>query len=367
MNFAGVIQGVVALLWLVVVGLIVMAVMRASRGQSVKGLSTGIIVAILLAAVLTTVSAGLVFIQPNERGVVISAIAPKGYREQALTPGLRWIIPYVESVERYKISMQNYTMSIAPLEGQVQGDDSVAGRTSDGQEVLLDASVIFSIDPTKVVTLHINWQKRYVLELVRPVARGVMRDAVAQFAIAEVYSTRRAEMTQEIEDVLGLRLAENGLILADFVLRNVQFSAEYAASVEQKQIAEQQAQQAKFVVEQRKQEADQARETARGRADSQVIEAKGAADARVIQAAAEKEALQLIAEALVIYPDLLTYQYINNLTPNIRVMLVPSEAPFLLPLPSLDNQSFMEPNFAPTLVPNPLPTPLPTPVPTPSE
>ncbi len=336
MNIASVLQGSVALLWLVVVGLIVMAVMRASRGQNVKGLTTGIVIAILLAGVITTVSSGLVFILPEERGVVISAIAPKGYREQALTPGLRWIIPYFESVERYKISRQTYTMSIAPMEGQVQGDDSVAGRTSDGQEVLLDASVIFAIDPTQVVRLHIDWQKRYVLELVRPVSRGVMRDAVAQFAIAEVYSTRRAEMTQKIEDELSIKLSENGLILVDFVLRNVQFSAEYAASVEQKQIAEQQAQQAKFVVEQRKQEADQARETARGRADAQVIDAKGAADARVIQAEAEKEALSLIAEALADYPDLLTYQYINNLSPNIKVMLVPNETPYLLPLPSLE-------------------------------
>lgn len=337
MNISSVLQGAVALLWLMVVGLIVMAVMRASRGQKVKGLTAGIVIAIILAGVITTVSSGLVFIQPEERGVVISAVAPKGYREVALTPGLRWIIPYFESVERYKISMQTYTMSIAPLEGQVQGDDSVAGRTLDGQEVLLDASVIFSIDPTQVVQLHIDWQKRYVLELVRPVSRGVMRDAVAKFAIAEVYSTRRAEMSQEIEDVLRAKLTENGLLLAQFVLRNVQFSAEYAASVEQKQIAEQLAQQAKFVVEQRKQEADQARETARGRADAQVIEAKGAADARVIQAEAEKEALSLIAEALADYPDLLTYQYINNLSPNIKVMLVPNETPYLLPLPSLES------------------------------
>ncbi len=50
----------------------------------------------------------------------------------------------------------------------------------------------------------------------------------------------------------------------DFVLRNIAFSPEYAASVEQKQIAEQLAQQAAFVVQQRKQEAEQARKTARG-------------------------------------------------------------------------------------------------------
>ena len=155
MNVASVLQGLVGLVWLAVVALFVLAVLRASRGQKVTSLSTAILGTAILAIAVTTVSAGLVFVPPDQRAVVISAIEPKGYREQALQPGLRWIIPYFESVVSYSISRQTYTMSIAPLEGEVQGDDSVAARTSDGQEILLDASIIYSIDPDKVVQLHI--------------------------------------------------------------------------------------------------------------------------------------------------------------------------------------------------------------------
>ena len=75
------------------------------------------------------------------------------------------------------------------------------------------------------------------------------------------------------------------------MLRNIAFSAEYAASVEQKQIAEQQAQQAKFVIESKKNEAQQAREVAKGLADAAVTKAQGEADARLIQAEAEAKAL----------------------------------------------------------------------------
>jgi regulator of protease activity HflC (stomatin/prohibitin superfamily) len=57
------------------------------------------------------------------------------------------------------------------------------------------------------------------------------------------------------------------------VLRNIRFSDEYAAAVEQKQIAEQQAEQARFVVESKKQEAEQARQIAQGQADAAVIAA----------------------------------------------------------------------------------------------
>ncbi len=355
MNVAIVIQGIVGILWVAVVALVVMAVVRASKGNRVGKLTTTILITAVAAVLLTSISAGLVFIQPDQRGVVISALQPKGYREEALQPGLHWIIPYFENVIVYSIARQTYTMSIAPLEGEVKGDDSVAARTADGQEVLLDASVIYQADPAQIVHLHINWQSRYKDELVRPLTRGIMRDAVAKYRIEEVYSTKRTQMTQEISDTLRQKLADNGIQLIDFILRNITFSADYAKSVEQKQIAEQQAQQAKFVVEQKRQEAQQAIETAKGQAESVKIRAQADADARVIQAKAEAEALNLIAEVLAANPALLTYQYINKIAPGIQVMLVPNNMPYLLPLPTMGPATPTNSNTLP--VPNPTPTP----------
>lgn len=357
MNVAVVLQGVVGLLWLAIGAFVVIATVRASRGKKVTSFTTTILVMGIAAILLTSISAGLVFIRPEERGVVISALQPKGYREQALQPGLRWVIPYFESVVIYPVSRQTYTMSIAPLEGEVKGDDSVTARTADGQEVLLDASVIYQPDPAQIVQLHINWQRRYADELVRPLARGIMRDAVAKYRVEEVYSTRRTEITQEITDKMRQKLVENGIILVDFVLRNITFSEEYAKSIEQKQIAEQQAQQARFVVEQKKQEAQQTIETARGQAESARIRAQGEADARLIQAKAEAEALQLIAQALQENPDLLTYHYITKLSPNIQVMLVPNNMPYLLPLPSIGPSSVVTSTIPSTILPTPTTTP----------
>jgi regulator of protease activity HflC (stomatin/prohibitin superfamily) len=168
---------------------------------------------------------------------------------------------------------------------------------------------------------------------VRPQARGVIRDVASQYGVEEIVSSKRAEMEALITDELTRIFSSNNMILQDFVLRNIRFSDEYAAAVEQKQIAEQQAQQAKFVVESKKQEAEQARQIAQGQADAAVISAKGAADARVIQAEAEAKALELISAALQDNQDLLTYQYIQKLSPNVQVIYLPSNQPFLLPLP----------------------------------
>lgn len=358
MNVTTVLDALASLLWLIVIGLFVLAMVRASRGRPVKGMSVTILVAAIAAVVVTIVSAGLVFIQPQERGIVISAVAPKGYRENTLQPGLSWIIPFFESVKTYPISRQTYTMSIAPSEGQVEGDDSISARTADGQEVLVDSSVIFSVDPNQVIKVHIEWQDRYDRDLVRPLARGIIRDAISQFGVEEVYSSKRDELKQMITNEMTRRLEQNGLILVDFVLRNITFSPEYAASVEQKQIAEQQAQQARFVVEQRRQEAEQARQIAQGQADAAVIKAKGEAESRLIQAQAEARALELLGQALAERPELLNYTFLNKIGPGVQTVFLPSDVPYLLPLPT-PNPSLLQ--SLPQLQPTPLPTPMPTP------
>lgn len=321
--------------WLVVIGLIALAVLRARQVRNTRGTVTGIIIALVLAVLLNTVSAGLVFILPQERGVVISAVEPTGYRQEVLQPGLRWVIPYAENVQTYSISKTTYTMSIAASEGELQGDDSIAARTSDGQEVYIDASIIFSLDPAEILDVHITWQDRYIDGLVRPTVRGVIRDAVSQFRINEVYSTKRVELVNLMEADLKSIMNDNGILLSDFVLRNITFTTEYAASIEQKQIAEQLAQQAEYVVEQRRQEAEQARQVAEGSRDAAILEADGRAQSQVIEAKAEAEALQLIADVLAQNPELLNYRYIEKLAPGIQVMLVPNDNPYLLPLPEI--------------------------------
>ncbi|MBI3174577.1 MAG: prohibitin family protein [Chloroflexi bacterium] len=274
------------------------------------------------------------FVPPQTSAVVISYIAPGGYRKEPLQSGLHLLIPFVEYIETYSISNQTYTMASQASEGDLQRDDSIRARTKDGQEVFIDASVIFSIDPEKVVDLHIIWQDRYDEGLVRPTARGIVRDVASQYGVEEIVSSKRSEMEDTITTLLEEKFAENDLVLVDFVLRDIHFSEEYAAAVEQKQIAEQQAQQAEFVIAQKKAEAEQARQTAQGQADAAVIAAQGAAQARLIEADAEAKALDLIAAVLAKNPLLLQYQYITKLAPGVQTIFIPTGNQFILPLPS---------------------------------
>jgi len=334
MDIGSLLLGLAGLAWLLALGMVALVVFNSARGRSFRSGPAIIIGAVVLALALTTVSSGLVFVEPENRGVVISALAPGGYRADSIGPGLHWIIPFAERVQTYTISRQTYTMSSSSTEGQVTGDDSVASRTKDGQEVLIDASVIYAVDPTRVVELHIAWKDRYQDEMVRPLSRGIIREVASQYGIEQIVSSERAQMEVLITEALAAKLLDNNLVLVDFILRDIHFSAEYAAAVEQKQIAEQQAQQAAFVVESRRQEAEQARVTAQGQADAAIIAAEGRAQATILQAQAEAQALGLIGAALQDNPDVLTFRYIDKIAPNIQVIYLPSGQQVLLPLPT---------------------------------
>jgi regulator of protease activity HflC (stomatin/prohibitin superfamily) len=258
-------------------------------------------------------------------------------RPDPLRPGLHWIVPFVERVELYPTSIQTFTMASTASEGETQGQITVEARTSDGQRIFVDSSVIYQIEPTVVTTIHREWQDRYQDDLILPQVRGIIRDAVSQYRVDEVLSTKRFEMADQMTADLLAVMADNGLTLIDFVLRDITFTEEYAQSIEQKQIAEQQALQAAFVVNSKKQEAEQARQIAQGQADAAVIASKGAAEARLIEANAEAQALELLAAALEDNPQLIEYQYILKLAPGVQTIFVPSGNQFILPLPSSGN------------------------------
>ena len=302
-------------------------------------LSFRVLIPVLLAIILSLLSAAVVFVQPTEVGVVVSVISPGGVRPQPLRSGLHLIVPVLENEVKYPIYWQTYTMSNKPDEGNKAGDDSIRARTSDGQEVRLDASIIFRINYEQAVTLHIDWQARYIEDLVRPVVRGLVRTQVSQFQAREVNSSARRDLEATLDRLLSEELASKGLTLDQFLLRDITFTDEYAAAIEQKQIAQEgmertqhEAQQVRNLAEG---ERDRLKTEAEGRKEKTIIEAEGNAKAILLQAEAQAQALKLIADSLRQNPDLLTYEYIQKLSPSIRTMLVPNNTPLILPLQDL--------------------------------
>jgi regulator of protease activity HflC (stomatin/prohibitin superfamily) len=360
MNIDKLLELLTFFVWLLLTFVVLILFAMTARQQGIKAAFSTVfsywwvLIAFLLAVALSVVSASLVFIPPEKVGVVVSLVASRGYRDQPLESGRHWIFPLAEEVVLYPISFQTYTMSSNPLDGQELGDDSVHARTKDGQEIALNCSVIFRIDPEQVVRIHIDWQNRYTQDLIRPQTRGLIRTEVSKWGVDQVNSDKREDLEDNLDHGLQEILEDKGFILDDFVLRNISFSPEYAAAVEQKQVALQ-------GVTQTEHEAMQIQNLASGRAEAiktiaeaeraaEIARADGEAQARILKAQAEAQALSVVSIPLAQNPNLLLYRYISALAPNIKVMLLPNNAPFLFSLPSLNEQGdLLAPPTSPTL------------------
>ncbi len=320
----GLFLNMVAIAGLAIAGFgVFMAAQAVSRNDSVRGGVVVVVIGLLIAAVFFVLGAGVIEIQPQEVGVIFNVLTGE-LSENSLDPGLHIIIPGIQDVTIYSVAQQEYTVSGSPLEGGVRGDDAIVALTQDGQEVVLDVTMIYSINPAKAHIVHQRWQDRYVNGLIRPSLRSEAREALTDFRVEEIYSGDRTVLVGSIEDSIRESIAEEGFTLSSIKIRNIKFSEEYVASIERKQVAQQEALEAEFRVEQRRQEAEQARELARGQADAARIRAEG-----------EAEALRLINEQLAQNPLLLQWRYIDELGENVQLMIIPSNSPFLFDLEQL--------------------------------
>lgn len=210
-----------------------------------------------------------------------------------------------------------------------------------------------------------EWQSRYVQDFLRPVARGIVRTRVAQFTAEEVNSSKSLDLERDINRQLQDELNDKGFALERFIIRTITFSSEYASAVEQKQVALENALRGEH-------EANRMRTLAQGEADATITRAKAEAEAERLRAKAEVEhtdsraeaearALAVISNTLQTNQMLLSYRYIDKLSPQLRVMMVPNNTPFFMNLPLGDEIARPITATAATATPaSTAPTPAPT-------
>jgi regulator of protease activity HflC (stomatin/prohibitin superfamily) len=305
--------------------------------------------------IFSAIGQGIIIVEPTQVAVVVNTVNGE-LDPNPRRGGTHIILPVIQQPFFYPLVQQSVTM-----DGDANAADSgeVVARSSDGQEVRLDVSIIYSVDPTTVNTLHLNWQDRYPEQFVVPQARGIVRDAVSGFEADDIYAGGREALADTAAQRLRDRMASEGLTLSDLIIRDITFSQQYSDAIEQAQVAAQEAQRARLVVQQRQQEAEQLRAEAAGERDAAITIAEGQAQATILQARAEAEALRLVSEQIAANPMLIQYQYIQTLADNIRLALVPSNSPFLFDFESVaGDPNFVAPELPETsdiIVPTPEP------------
>lgn len=303
-------MGALLLLILVIAGIVIFSTMTQQDGgersvEKIINIRKGnfkkkarIAIAVFIVLfILVTLIKGIVIVPAGHRFVVFNIF--KGVLENELDEGIHIILPYINSVSSYDVRLQANTMSSIRGEGQVDQPDSLWSPTKEGLLVGIDLTVWYKLDPLKVSILHKEIGPAFESKIIRPAIRSTVRHHISKYAIMEVYSSKRKEIEDNIYNDLKEQLIINNILVDGVKLRDIIFTDKFAASIEQKQVAQQEMERWEYIKKQREKEAD----------------------ARIIEARGKAEAMRIIAKQLKTSPDIIKYNYVEKLSDKIQVIV----------------------------------------------
>ncbi len=242
---------------------------------------------ILLLAVLIIIISSVAIVGAGERGVLLTF----GKVEDVIfDEGFHFKIPFVQSVRNIDVKTLRFTAS------------SEDAASNDLQQVTTEVTLNYKIDSNKVnsVFQKIGDIDQVEDKIIFPAIKESVKAATANFN-AEELITRRSEVKNAILNVLIARLSPRDIIAEDLSITDFKFSPQFAAAIESKQVAEQNALKAKRDLDRIKIEAEQIR-----------TKAEADADAKLSVAKAEAEALRIQSEAIKGTPDLINLRAIEK-------------------------------------------------------
>ena len=191
------------------------------RGKAATSVASGVLIGGLigLTASLFGLASSVVSVVPaNSVGVPVTF----GKVQTQLSPGLHVVAPWTE-VTSFSTRTQELSMLAATDEGDLSKDDSTEVIAKGGGSMKVDLTVRFAVAPESVLTLFSEAGSLEVTKdrFVRPEAREVARNVFGGFTAEEGYSTRRAEIGQEITAELKQRLLPHGIVVESVNIRDV--------------------------------------------------------------------------------------------------------------------------------------------------
>jgi regulator of protease activity HflC (stomatin/prohibitin superfamily) len=220
----------------------------------------------------------------TEVGVLVCKIglgcAKKGVQKELYPPGsTNFFAPFIRDFYTFDTKMQNLEMVLDTKRGDRLQRDDLQFKTTDGNDISMDVTVAWTIDPKRAPDLieNVGISTAEVKEkLVRPMARTLVRDVLNELDSESVYnSDKRFEKAEKAKKVLSEALAVHGVQVSQVILHEHRFAPEYEKVIHDRKLAEQRAQQLKSEAEAAVQEAVRNLETARGKVAADIAVANG--------------------------------------------------------------------------------------------
>lgn len=151
-------------------------------------------------------------------------------------PGVHLKIPFIQSTNGIDVQIQ-----------KEQVDAEAA--TNDLQNVTSTVALNYHLDHGRVSDVFVNLTAKYKDNIISPVLQESVKSVTSQYTAADLLQ-KRAEVTTKIQTELVNKLEPRGILIDQFSIVNFAFSPEYTKAIEAKQVAQQNAEGAKYTLQQ---------------------------------------------------------------------------------------------------------------------
>lgn len=240
-----------------------------------KKLIAPIIIAVL---VLILASASLTIVPAGNTGVVLTM---GKVSDRILTEGLNFKVPFVQNVK-----IINNKIQVIEIEANAVSKDL--------QTVSSSIAVNYRVGFESSARIYKNIGSDYETIILLPAVKESVKAVTAKYT-AEQLITKRNQVGDEIKSALEGKVNEYGVVIEKFNIVNFDFSTEFNAAIEAKQVAEQ-----NLIKTQTEQE-------------QEIVIAEAEAKKKVIAAEAEAKAIKKKAEAQAEANNVITKSLTGNL------------------------------------------------------
>lgn len=191
-------------------------------------------------------------VEGGKRAVIFDRL--NGVQQQVIGEGTHFLVPWLQKAVIYDVRTRPKT--IATTTG-----------SKDLQNVSLTLRVLHRPQVMQLPKIYQSLGLDYDERVLPAIGNEILKSTVAQFDAAELI-TQREVVSARIRQELSRRAQEFNIMLEDVSITHMTFGKEFTKAVEQKQIAQQDAERAKYLVEKAEQERKASVIRAEGEAES---------------------------------------------------------------------------------------------------